>query len=641
MKHWTLVAALCLLAAVPTLAGANVRMEAKVYYSSSDELTNKLGSLLGELDVCTHGVTADGRAYLVIDTDQDQLRAIESRGLRIEITYQDIRDKFREMTGRNPDDGSFRDFGYYFTYWEMRDTIYKLAQNYPQLVTIDSSMRSFQHRYLYCLRISSGPSVKSQVFINGATHAREPMGTSTCIVFASLLCTRYGADSMTTWLVNNREVYVVPVMNPDGYIYNSDSGGSSSNWRKNRNNTSPRTGPGVDLNRNYGYKWGYDNNGSSPTPSSETYRGPSRFSEPETQVVRDFEAAHKFRTELDFHTYGQYNLYPYGYANILPHDSLLYFEIADSFEANNGYTTGSVYRVLYTTNGTSIEWEGADTLAGTKFYTYALTTELGTTDFWYGWNNPSYVDAEVALNTPNCYYLTRMAGVYLDTVRGGLVINDTASGNGNGQLDPGENTNFWFKIRNRCIHRLDTAKTVTAVLRTSDTMVQVITPSVNFPAVPRATQADNHASQIQVRCSPNATPGSHVNLRLELTYSDDGTSIMQPLNYRITIGNHPTALYDRKPDYSHATLSLSVASNPAHLPTVFNTVVSSSSAPGTLTIYAQDGQLIRSLNNIASGASRVFWDGRNRQGKLVPAGIYFAKLQTRDCAAFTKMILAD
>ena len=59
------------------------------------------------------------------------------------------------------------------------------------------------------------------------------MGTQTCITFASRLCRDYGSDSLTTWLINNREIYIVPVMNPDGYVYNSDYGGPDAYWRKN------------------------------------------------------------------------------------------------------------------------------------------------------------------------------------------------------------------------------------------------------------------------------------------------------------------------------------------------------------------------------------------------------------------------
>ena len=84
----------------------------------------------------------------------------------------------------------------------------------------------------------------------------------------------------------NREIYVMPVVNADGYVYNSDSGGDTANWRKNRRCPVPPY-IGIDLNRNFGYKWGFDNQGSTNNPWDETYRGPSAFSEPEAQAARN------------------------------------------------------------------------------------------------------------------------------------------------------------------------------------------------------------------------------------------------------------------------------------------------------------------------------------------------------------------
>jgi hypothetical protein len=534
-------------ASVALAAGA--RMEARVYFTNPADVIPQMGGMFGDLDIVQVSATPQGENYLLIDTDQDQLRAIQLKGFRTEVTFKTLRDKLLKVDHWDPESDVGRNFGYFFTYYEMRDSILHLAQNYPSIVRIDSSILSFHQHPMYVMKISDNPGVpenEPQVFVNGAIHAREPMTTHACVAFATQLCRNYGVDSMTTWLVNNREIYIMPVQNADGYIYNSDSGGTNSNWRKNRNNTTPRTGPGVDVNRNYGYKWGYDNNGSSPTPSSETYRGPSRFSEPESYQLRDFQAAHKIRTEIDFHTYGQYNLYPYGYTDIVPNDSMTFKQIGDTFRSNNNYSqTGSIYRILYATNGGSIEWESADTLVGIKFYTYSLTTEMGINDFWYGATDSSYLHSEVAKNIPNCFYMTRMAGVWLDTIAGGRIVNDTTSGNGNGKLDPGETANIWFKVINRCLHPLDTAKTVTAVLRSSDTMVQVLTPSVTFLNInPRRGQSNNGASQFQFHCSPNATPGTVVNLRLEVTYSDDNVQIVQPLNYRLTIGNAPVIAHD-------------------------------------------------------------------------------------------------
>ncbi|MBM3313619.1 zinc carboxypeptidase, partial [candidate division WOR-3 bacterium] len=465
------------LMAASLLAAEGVRMEARIYVESPEQAAARLGGLLGELDICTVGRTDDGREFLVVFADAEELAQVRSAGLEVEVTWPELREKFRRMTGVDPEDrDGGRDFGYFFTYWEMIDTLRRLAALYPSIVDTFKLGPTFQNRVLWGLRISDHPTVdepEPELFINGATHAREPLGTHACIHFAQLLCQGYGADSLVTWLVNNRETYIIPVMNPDGYVYNSDSGGSNAYWRKNRRGPVPPA-IGIDLNRNYGYKWGYDNAGSSPTPASETYRGPSRFSEPETQLARDFMYAHQFRTSQDFHTYGRYNLYSWGYRNRMPDDSLVLKEMGDTFRVNNGYTlTGPIYRTIYPVNGNSVDYAQADTLKDStterKFITYGFCSELGINDFWYGWNLPAYVDSEVTKNVPNLYYLARVSGVFFDPQR--VLVNDSAEGNRTLQLDPNEVANLWFRVRNRAIHPLDSAYQVTGRLISLDTMV--------------------------------------------------------------------------------------------------------------------------------------------------------------------------
>jgi hypothetical protein len=531
-----------IVAASAGLAAGPVRSEARIVFDGPEVLKAGLGPLLGELDVCTAGENGDGSRYLVVIAGADELDAIRRAGFEVEVTWPDIGDKFRAMTGCDPDDGSFRDFGYFFDYWELQDTLRRLAALYPSITQLDSSMLSFQNRPLWCLKVSDNPGVEEdepQVFFNGATHAREPLGTHTCVAFASLLLSGYGTDSLITWLVNNREIYFVPVTNPDGYVYNSDSGGAGSYWRKNRRGPVPPN-IGIDLNRNYGYKWGYDNSGSSPTPSAETYRGPNRFSEPEVEAIHQFERSHKFRAQIDFHTYGRYNMYPWAYAGDAPPEEALLQEIVDTFALNNGYPyTGQWYYTLYPSNGTSIDWEFADTLdAGVpKFISYAFSCELGINDFWYGSSDPAYVESEIALNIPNCYYLTRLSGVWLEPVS--LTVNDS-TGNNNGQLDPGERAFLRFTIQNRALHTLDTAQAVTAVLVPAESVIRVLTPSAVFPDMPR--RSSGGPSQFQVRCDSGVQPYDTIDLRLNVTFNDAGVTITQPVMFRIVVGSNPVAV---------------------------------------------------------------------------------------------------
>ena len=612
---------------------AVVRSEAVVYYSSYEGLAAKLGPLLGELDVCSHAENRGGRSWLVIDADAGQLEAVRDAGLEVEVTWPDIREKFRAMTGCDPDDGSFRDFGRFFTYWEMRDTVSRLAQRYPSITAVDTSMRTFQGRAIWCLKISDNPDSSEnepQVFINGAIHAREPMTTHTCVGFAASLCAGYGVDSLVTWLVNNREVFIVPVQNADGYVYNSDSGGSSANWRKNRRGPVPPA-IGIDLNRNYGYRWGYNNSGSSPTPGSETYRGPSRFSEPEAAAFRDFQASHKFRTEMDFHTYGRSNMYPWGYASVTPPDRDVLVEMCDTLSSYNGYSSGQASGV----NGVSFDWEYSDTLLnGTpKFVTYAFTSELGINDFWYGSNDSVYIDGEVRRNLPNCYYLTRVAGAWLEPLA--VFVDDSAQGNGDGILNPGEAASLWFRLRNRAIHPLDTAQAVIATMLPADTLVHVLTPIAYFPPIPRRSTADNRTSQFAVQCSPSITPGETIAVRLEVTFTDDGVTVTQPLGYRLVIGSAPVALEPSLPASGPVAPRLVAFPNPAHDRVTLSAASSGSNA--RLEIHTADGRLVKTVNLNDTRHAAATWDMLDRGHRPVAPGVYFVRLVCGGSDARTRL----
>ncbi|MCP4711493.1 MAG: hypothetical protein GY869_22980, partial [Planctomycetes bacterium] len=166
-------------------------------------------------------------------------------------------------------------------------------------------------------------------------------------------------NDTATYFVDNREIWVVPMLNPDGHyvvqeIYDL--------WRKNTrdNNNSGQfetNNDGVDLNRNYGYMWGYDNTGSSPDPTSATYRGPGPFSEPETQALRDFCIEREFTIALNYHSSGRLLLYPWGFIPQNTPDHDIFVALADQFVAENGYIPGnSGSGIIYSTNGGTCDW---------------------------------------------------------------------------------------------------------------------------------------------------------------------------------------------------------------------------------------------------------------------------------------------
>jgi hypothetical protein len=152
-------------------------------------------------------------------------------------------------------------------------------------------------------------------------------------------------------------------------------------WRKNRRDNGDGT-YGVDLNRNWGYMWGYDNEGSSPYTYSETYRGPSAFSEPETQVVRNFINSHNFSFIINAHTYGGYLLYPWGYDDIYTPDHDIFTAIGDSASSLVGYPHGTAWDLLYNTNGDANDWDYGEQIEKPLILCLAPETGDAGDGFW-------------------------------------------------------------------------------------------------------------------------------------------------------------------------------------------------------------------------------------------------------------------
>ena len=171
--------------------------------------------------------------------------------------------------------------------------IEQTAAAYPDIVRVSTVGHSLEGRDILAVKISDGPDVddpaEPAVLFMSLHHAREHLTVEMALEIIRLFTEGYGRDPALTNLVNTREIWVLPNINPDGGEYDIATG-VYQYWRKNRR-LNPGGSVGVDLNRNYSYRWGGP--GSSDWPSDETYRGPAPFSEPETQVVRDFVLAHQ------------------------------------------------------------------------------------------------------------------------------------------------------------------------------------------------------------------------------------------------------------------------------------------------------------------------------------------------------------
>ena len=374
-------------------------------------------------------VRVDKEGGYILFVDENEFQAIVNSGLAYQIliddwkAYYDSLPKLSEAEKEMIKLESFQKFGVdgfgsmggYYTFAEIEADLDEMFQLYPNLITQKFSIgTSIEGRPIWAVKISDNPNVSEnepKVGFDALVHAREPQSMATQMYFMWYLLENYGTDPEATFLVNNREIYCVPCFNPDGYEYNriNDPNGGGY-WRKNRRNSGGGC-YGVDLNRNFGYKWGYDNIGSSPDPCDETYRGASAFSEPESQAIRDFAILNNYETHFNMHTYGGYVLYPWGYIEEETPDSLTYREFAALLTSNSGYAYGYGGQLLgYNSNGSIRDWMyGEQTL---KNKTFGYTIEIGD-DFWPS-QSQIYPIAQQNLRT--MIYQSFLAGEYVQLV---------------------------------------------------------------------------------------------------------------------------------------------------------------------------------------------------------------------------------
>ena len=204
-----------------------------------------------------------------------------------------------------------------------------------------------------------------EVMFTANQHAREHLTVEMALYLLGELTSKYGSDARITNVVNSREIWIVPMVNPDGVEYDIATGAYRM-WRKNRQPNSGSSAVGTDLNRNWGYRWGCCG-GSSGTFSSETYRGAAAFSAPETSRVRDLVnsrvigGVQQIKASIDFHTYSELVLWPYGYtftnvpADMRADDEAVFRTFGQEMASTNGFTPeqGSD---LYITDGTIDDW---------------------------------------------------------------------------------------------------------------------------------------------------------------------------------------------------------------------------------------------------------------------------------------------
>ena len=256
----------------------------------------------------------------------------------------------------------------YHNYNETVTQITSVANAYPSLVQRIGIGTSHEGRPVYALKVSDNVATdeaEPEVMFTANQHAREHLTVEMALYLLGELTSKYASDARIRNAVDSREIWIVPMVNPDGVEYDIATG-SYRSWRKNRQPNAGSSAVGTDLNRNWGHRWGCCG-GSSGTFSSDTYRGASAFSAPETRNVRDLVnsrvvgGVQQIKASIDFHTYSELVLWPYGYTytdvpgDMTADDQAVFSSFGREMAATNGFTPeqGSD---LYITDGTIDDW---------------------------------------------------------------------------------------------------------------------------------------------------------------------------------------------------------------------------------------------------------------------------------------------
>lgn len=290
----------------------------------------------------------------------------------------------------------------YHTYDEMLQKLRSVTQRHSQIASLHDIGDTWEktqgqaNRDIWAVRLSGqgNPDQKPGILFLGNHHARELATVEIPLLLIDLLTENYGKDPDITRLMDTRDIWLVPMVNPDGHIL-AEQG---QNWRKNTHVHGRHRG--TDLNRNYSYQWG--GGGASTSPSSDTYRGEAPFSEPETQAVRNLLTSRRnLKVMMSYHSFSNLILWPWGYTTQrVPNAKLV--EIGQKLGQMTGYRPQQAAD-LYVASGMT------DDFTYGELGLYSYTTEIGS---WGDGFDPPYSRVKDFWNENRdaALYLIDMAG---------------------------------------------------------------------------------------------------------------------------------------------------------------------------------------------------------------------------------------
>lgn len=409
--------------------------------------------------------------------------------------------------------------GGYYTLAEVYNLINTMRTNYPNLVKIDTIGWTFggnrvgaaTPRPIWCVKISDNVSTdevtESESMITGLNHAREGMSMMNIIFYMQYLLENYSTNQSIKELVDNRQMYFIPVNNPDGYKYNEDSNPSGGGLhRKNRTTTNVTTNIGTDINRNYELGWNEIgiggtamNPGSSTTTTSDVYRGPSAMSELESQAMRDFLRTRRIKMNFNHHAYAEAHIHPacVSSVTISAADASFFQNSSALMTKFNLYNPGNPFTSIgAVARGSNDDYFFAGDLANRgKIYSYSPEIGpngggIGGSSFWpLQANIIPYAKAMFYSN----YQLCLMAGAYT-RIEDRSPANITLT-----------NSSFNFRVYRMGV--VDSATTVSIIPLEN---IQTVGAPVNIAAGTMANHMDASDGSISYTLSGSITNGQRI-----------------------------------------------------------------------------------------------------------------------------------
>jgi len=299
---------------------------------------NQLGALAGQV-LEFYEVNDE---YFIGAVNENTYQKLINDGYRVEVLIPDMHAEAVKQCPGN-------DFGRYHSYQEIMDTFALIATTNPNICHLDTIAVSPTGKYVIALKITQNPiqeNHRPRLEWDGTTHGNENIGTEICWYIVRQLTGNYGTDPLITYLVNTREIWIIPCVNPEGLI--------------NRTRTNSN---GIDLNRDYGYAWNQESGANVP------------WSQPEIRGLRNFFTHHPFVMTMTYHSGATAVMWPWSYSRIATYDSIAHSQWCQQYGSITGYPAYQISRGLYECQGTS-------------------------TDFYYGAEGALGFAAEVASGQP-------------------------------------------------------------------------------------------------------------------------------------------------------------------------------------------------------------------------------------------------